>query len=148
MRAGSPAVAARLRDERLRHAGRALEYAVATDPTFRDRYDELGLRRLLNDAVVLMDALAVSVASGDVAHVEHWADMSVPVYRRRRVPLEDLVHLAEGLRRSVESGMTPDEIALADAAIDGAIVVWRRDRRLGGDARKRNPILAAIYKGA
>ena len=35
----------------------------------------------------------------------------------------------------------------ADAAIDEAIKVFRWYRRLAGDARKRNPILAALYKG-
>ena len=35
----------------------------------------------------------------------------------------------------------------ADAALDAAIEVFRFHRRLAGDARKRNPILAAIYKG-
>ena len=35
-----------------------------------------------------------------------------------------------------------------DDALDGAISRWRKDRRLGGDARRRNRILAAIYKGA
>ena len=31
--------------------------------------------------------------------------------------------------------------------IDEAIAVFRWYRRLAGDARKRNPILAALYKG-
>ena len=43
---------------------------------------------------------------------------------------------------------SPVEQALADAALDAGIAVCRRYRRIAGDARKRNPILAFIYKGA
>jgi hypothetical protein len=35
-----------------------------------------------------------------------------------------------------------------DAAIDEAITVFKWHRRLAGDARKRHPLLAFIYKGA
>jgi hypothetical protein len=35
-----------------------------------------------------------------------------------------------------------------DAAIDAAVAALRWHRRLGGDARKRNPVIAFIYKGA
>jgi hypothetical protein len=36
----------------------------------------------------------------------------------------------------------------ADAAIDAAITVYRWNRRLAGDARKRNAFLQLLYKGA
>ena len=39
-------------------------------------------------------------------------------------------------------------MAALDAAIDAAIAVFKWHRRLAGDARKRNPLLAFIYKGA
>ncbi len=147
MRAGFPDAARRLRSERLRLATRALEIAVGADPTLHDRYDEIGLRRLLNDAEVLVDAVGVSLASNDATHVEHWAEVSVPPYRRRHVPMDDLVTLADGLRRALESVLSPDEKVLADMSLDLGIAVWKRARRLGGDARRRNRILAAIYKG-
>lgn len=147
MRAGSPAAAARLVADGSRHATRALEYAIADDPTVRDRYDELGLRRLLNDAEVLLGAVADAVASADPGVTAHWADMAVAPYRRRRIPMDDLVTLAGGLRRSVATSLDPDERSVADEALDRAIAVWRSARRLGGDARRRNRILAAIYKG-
>jgi hypothetical protein len=35
----------------------------------------------------------------------------------------------------------------ADAAIDEAARVYHEYRRLSGDARRKNPILDAIYKG-
>ena len=43
--------------------------------------------------------------------------------------------------------LTTDELVPADAALDDSIVVFRFHRRLAGDARKRNPIIAALYKG-
>jgi hypothetical protein len=147
MRAGFPDAARRLRTDRLRLATRALEVAVDSDPTMRERYDELGLRRLLNDAEVLLDAVGISLASNDPTHLEHWAEISVPPYRRRHIPMDDLVTLAGGIGRALESTLSPDEKAVADASLDLGIRVWKRARRLGGDARRRNRILAAIYKG-
>ena len=44
--------------------------------------------------------------------------------------------------------LSAEEKVPADAALDEAIAVFSWHRRLAGDARKRNPILAAIYKGA
>jgi hypothetical protein len=44
--------------------------------------------------------------------------------------------------------LDPREQATANAALDTAIKVFRWHRRLAGDARKRNRILQAIYKGA
>jgi hypothetical protein len=44
--------------------------------------------------------------------------------------------------------LSADEMPPADAAIDEAIAVFRWYRRLAGDARKRNRILAALYRGA
>ena len=38
-------------------------------------------------------------------------------------------------------------MAAADRALDEAVTVYRWYRRLSGDARKRNPIIDAIYKG-
>ena len=32
-------------------------------------------------------------------------------------------------------------------ALDAAVASWRKTRRLGGDARARNRILHALYKG-
>jgi hypothetical protein len=145
--AGHPAGAARLTADRLRIAGRALEVGLDLDPTLRERYDELGLRRLLNDAAVYLDAIARALATGDPDGAVHWAETSAPVYRRRRVPMDDLVTLGEGLRRATASVLTPEERAAADRAIDAGNARYHALRRLGGDARRRNPILAAIYKG-
>jgi hypothetical protein len=145
--AGYPEGAARLSAARWRLAGRALEVALELDPTMRERYDELGLRRLLNDAAVYLDAIGLALATDEPQHAVHWAETSAPVYRRRRVPMDDLVTLGDGLRRAIESVLTPDERVVAGRALDAANARYHALRRLGGDARRRNRILAAIYKG-
>lgn len=147
VRAGYPDAAARLRAASSRIAARALEAAIAIDPTLTERYDDIGLRRLLRDAEVYLDRIASSVAGDDPYHARHWAEMAHPVYRRRGMPMDDLVTLGEGLRRALESVLSPEERVPAGVAIDEASLVYHRMRRLGGDARKRNRILAAIYKG-
>jgi hypothetical protein len=47
--AGFPDAAARLTRDRRRLGQRTMEIAVDRDPTFNDRYDELGMRKLLRD---------------------------------------------------------------------------------------------------
>jgi hypothetical protein len=148
LQAGFPAGAARLRAERGRLAVRALEIAVSDDPTFRDRYDEAGLRNLLRDAEVFIERLALCVAGNDSHWLKDFADQTATVYRRRRVPMDDVVRLMEGIRASARGVLSEAETVPADAAIDEAIKVFLWYRRLAGDARKRNPILAALYKGA
>jgi hypothetical protein len=145
--AGYPDGATRLRASSARLASRALETAIAADPTFRTRYDEPGLRRLLRDAELYLERVALSVAGDDTYHARHWAEISAPQYRRRHVPMDDLVAIGEGLRRAIESVLAPAERGSADRAIDEANLVFRQMRRIGGDARKRNRLLAAIYKG-
>jgi hypothetical protein len=147
LQAGFPDAAARLRTQRSRLAARALEVAVDEDPTFRDRYDELGLRNLLRDAEVFVDRLALCVAGNDPHWLKEFADMSAPVFRRRKVPMDDVARLLEALRAGARGVLSEAETVPADAAIDEAVKVFRWYRRLAGDARKRNPLVTAIYKG-
>lgn len=147
MTAGFPDGARRLETQQARLAARALEVALTLDPTMRERYDELGLRRLLNDAAVHIGEVALALASNDPGHASRWAEMASPVYRRRRVSMDDLVTLCEGVRRSIAAVLSPDERVVAERALDEASGRYHALRRLGGDTRRRNRILAAIYKG-
>jgi hypothetical protein len=147
LQAGYPDAAARLRTERARLAVRALEVAAAEDPTFRTRYDEHGLRNLLQDAEVLVDRLALCVAGDDVHWLKEFADQSATVLRRRDVPMDDIVRVCEGLRAGARGVLAEDEMAAADRALDEAVKVYRWYRRLSGDARKKNRLIDAIYKG-
>jgi hypothetical protein len=127
---------------------RALEVAIERDPTIRERYRELDLRKLLRDTEPMVDRLAYALDYGDPDGLAAWADWVVPLYRRRQVPMDDLINLSEGLRRAATSVLAPDERPAANVAIDKAIHILQWHRRIAGDARKRNRLLAFIYKGA
>ena len=145
--AGFPDAADRLRTSRGRIAARALDIALADRKGMRERYDELGLRKLLRDAELLVDRLALSVAANDPSPLREYAVWTDIVYRRRRVPMDDLVALCEGIRAASASVLSTAELAPANAALDEAIEVYRWHRRLAGDARKKNAFLQFLYKG-
>jgi hypothetical protein len=147
MTAGFPDAAERLRAAKSRIGSRALEFALDRDPGLRERHDEHALRQLLRDTDIYIECIASSVAADDVAFVRQFADQVAPVYRRRRVPMDDAVTLFEGLRASMAPILAPGEQEVADRAIDAGIKVFRAYRRIGGDARRRNPILAMLYRG-
>jgi len=147
MTAGFPAAADRIRASRARLAVRALEAAVERDPTLRERQGEAGLRHLLRDTDGYLERIALVVASGSPLQVREWAEWVAPVFRRRRVPMDDLIVLSEGVRVAVAAVLSDQERTAADLGIDQAIAVFRWHRGLGGDARKHNRLLWAIYKG-
>jgi hypothetical protein len=140
--------ALRVRDRTSDLAARALAVAIDRDPTFRERYDEVGLRARLHDAEMFADRLAVALATERPDLVAEYADWTVPMYRRKRVPLDDLIALCEGLKATLPGVLSATELASAYEALDGAIAVYRNQRRLAGDARKRNRLIQFIYKGA
>lgn len=146
--AGFPAAAARLRAAGRRVGSRALEIVLAADPTFAERHDELALRRLLRDTEVHLDRLATALAANDPGIVRVWAEQVIPVYRRRKVPMGDLIQLAEGLRQASYAVLAPGERGPVDEATDQAVAVFRRQRRIAGDGRRRNRLLELLYKGA
>lgn len=145
--AGSPDAAARIRVAAPRLAARALTVAFQADPTIRDRYDEAGQRHLLRDAELLSERVALAVAAGDPSPASEYAEWTSIVYRRRAVPMDDLIALCEGLRAAMPSVLAPGELPAAGAALDAAIAVYRWHRRIAGDARRRNRLLQFIYKG-
>lgn len=141
-------VARRIRDNGPQLAARALAVAIDHDPTLRERNDETGLRERLRDAELLAERIATAVAQDDPGVAGEYADWTSPVYRRKRVPLDDLINLCEGLRAAIAGASAPSVADAADAAIDAAIAQFKWHRRLAGDARKRNRLLQLIYKGA
>ena len=145
--AGFPEAADRIRTSLPRLAARALVVAMETDPTIRERYDEAGQRHLLHDAELLGERVALAVAAGNPSPAAEYADWTSSVYRRKRVPMDDLVALCEGLRAALPSVLAPGELPSAAAALDAAIEVYRWHRRLAGDARKKNAFLQFLYKG-
>jgi hypothetical protein len=146
--AGLPPAAARVDAARERLAARALEIAIDRDPSIRGRYDEYALRRLVRDTVVLVDRIVDAMAAGDPSPARDFAEAIPPVYRRRKVPMDDLINLAESIRSAIGNLLAPGDMAPVDAAVTAMVERFRWHRRLAGDARKRNRLLAAIYKGA
>ena len=146
--AGFPDAAARLRTNADRLAARTLAIAMDADPTIRERYDETGQRQLLRDAALLAERIAICVAASNPGPAHDYAEWTAPLYRRRKVPMDDLVALCEGLRAALPSLLAPAELAVASAALDQAIEAYRWHRRLAGDARRKNAFLQFLYKGA
>jgi hypothetical protein len=145
--AGHPDAAARLRASRPALAVRSLEVAVDADPTIRDRYDDTGLRNLLRDAEVFVDRLALCVAGDDAHWLGHFAETSSTVFRRRGVAMVDVIAVLEGLRSAARGVLSTEEMVPAGAALDAAIRVYDRQRRVAGDAGPKNKAVRAIYKG-
>ena len=148
MTAGFPAAAARLVAATDVIGARALGDALESTPGMRERYDEHGLRQLLRDTRVMVERVAKSVASGDPIWTRDWTDWVAPVYRRRGVPMDDVAALMQGVRRAAAALLSEEERVPLNEAVDASIAVLRYHRRFSGDARTRNPILNAIYKGA
>ena len=146
--AGLPPTAARVDAARARLATRALEIAIDRDPTLRERYDEIGLRRLLRDTVALIDRVVDAIADGNPERARVFAEAIPPMYRRRKVPMDDLINLANGVREAIAAVLPVGDMRVVEAAVDAMIEVFRWNRRIAGDARKRNRLLQAIYKGA
>jgi hypothetical protein len=148
LRAGDPASGSALRSGGARFRNRAFAVALDLDPTLADRHAELVRQALLADLEAFVDRLATAIASGDPHAMATFADLVAVRYRKRKIPMDDIVTLCNGLRRAAAAVVEPGTMAAVDAALDEAIAVFTWHRRLAGDARKRNPFLAFIYKGA
>jgi len=147
LHSGYPDGAARLRANSAALAVRALEIAIDANPAMRGRHDEAALRNLLRDTEVFVERLALCVAADDPYFLEQFADQTATIFRRRHVSMDDVIAILEGLRSAARGVLSPAEVAAADAAIDGGVRVFIWYRQIAGDARKKNPILQALYKG-
>ena len=101
LRAGHPVDAAALKAATARVADRALEAAVAADPTLRERYDDVQLRGLLADLRAFVGRLGIAIAADDASVMVGWAENIAVRYRKRVVPMDDVIALCEGLRLAV-----------------------------------------------
>jgi hypothetical protein len=146
--AGDAASAEAVRRDRRRIGERAIGYAADQDPTFHDRYAGTRLDELRLDVDSMVNRLADAVAANHPGGIARWAEMVVPRFRKKAVSMDDLTLLFEGLRRAAPAAVEPDAMASVDAAIDAGIAIFAWHRRIAGDARKRHPLLDAIYKGA
>ena len=122
--------------------------ALDLDPTLRDRHDPVVQQALLADLDAFADKLVVAVSSGDPGAMATFADLVAVRYRKRKIPMADVITLCEGLRRTAVAVVDSDSAPAVDAAIDAAVEGFRWHGRLAGDGRKRHPLIAFIYKGA
>lgn len=148
MSAGDTSAAAALRSGGARLRARALAAALDMNPTMKERHADVVIQALAADLEAFHDRLIVAVSSNDPHAMATFADLVAVRYRKRKIPMDDVISLCEGLRRAAAAVVEPDSVATVDAAIDEAIAVFKWNRRLAGDARKRNPLLAFLYKGA
>jgi hypothetical protein len=103
---------------------------------------------LLRDAVVLIDRVVDAMAANDPEPARAFAEATPPAYRRRKVPMNDLINLCESIRTAIGATLAPTDMGPVDAAVEAMIDRFKWHGRIAGDARKRNRLLQAIYKGA
>ena len=145
--AGRPDAAVRLRTARERLARIALEASLRIDPTFRVRFDDLALRRILRDNDRHIEQLARALETGEERFVTDYGEHIVPIYRRRDIRMNDYVTILGGLREAALSVLPGDDAGPTTQLIDRWIERVRHHRRLAGD-HKGNPIARFIWKGA
>ncbi len=143
-----PPAAARVAAARDRHAGRALEIAIDRDPTIRERHDEHAVRRLLRDTAVLVDRVVDALAAGDPGPARAFADATPPAYRRRKVPMDDLITISRSIRDAIGAVLPTADMDPVDEAVEAMVERFAWHGRIAGDGRKKNRLLQAIYKGA
>jgi hypothetical protein len=114
----------------------------------RTRHDELAIRKLFRDTITIVDRVVESIAADDVEPARSFGEAVPPVYRRRKVPMHDLVTLANAVRAAIGATLPVAQMPEVDAALDAMIERLQWHGRIAGDAKKRNRLIAAIYKGA
>ena len=145
--AGQPAAAERLRANRARLAQIALAATLRDAPRFKQTYDELGLRRFLRDYDRHIEQLARSMETGDPYYTSMYGEWLVPVYRRREVPMKDVIALLGGLREAAATVLTPSENEAALPFFGAWVERLQHHRRLAGDHRG-NSVVRFFWKGA
>jgi hypothetical protein len=145
--AGLPEAAAILRANRERIARVALQETIRLSPGFDERYDEQMLRLMLRDYDRHIEQLARALETGEDGYVVNYGEWLVPIYRRRRVPMNDLTMMLGGLKRAVASVLSPEQNEVAHEMLHQMIVRLMHHRRLPGD-HKGNALIRFFWKGA
>jgi hypothetical protein len=145
--AGHPDAATRLRASRVRLGQIALETTVRNAPRFAASYDELAMRRFLRDYDRHIEQLARGVETGDPYYTAMYGEWLVPVYRRREVPMKDVMALVGGLREAAATVLTPEESEAAQPLFEAWMAKLKHHGRLQGD-HQGNKVVRFFWKGA
>jgi hypothetical protein len=147
MTAGYPEAADKLRRDSLKVAAEALESAMESDSSIGERYDEIGLRRLLRDGELLTERLAMCLSSNETRWLRDFAEWVAPIYRRRGVSLLDLAAICAGIGKAAATRLDAVELEAATRALETATSILVRNSRIAGDRHKRNPLWKWMYRG-
>ncbi len=142
-----PDGATRLSNGHGRLAAEALRASVRRDPSLETRYDALQFRTFLRDCDRHVLQLAQALERGLPGPMVEYVDTIVPVFRRRRVPLEDLGTMLLGTLDAARADLPPAEGDAVSVVVEAALNGLELPRHLPGD-RPRNPILQLLWKGA
>lgn len=145
--AGHPDAAERLRASRVRLGRIALEATVRNAPRFSETYDELAMRRFLRDYDRHIEQLARGVETGDPYYTAMYGEWLVPVYRRRGVPMKDVMALVRGLQEAAATVLTPAENEDAQPLFERWLARLKHHQRLPGD-HTGNKVVRFFWKGA
>jgi hypothetical protein len=145
--AGLPQAAARLRANRDRVAQLALQTTVRDADGFSDRYDDDQLRLFLRDYQSHVEQLAKALETGEDYYVTSYGEWLVPVYRRRKVPMADVMAMLAGLQAASATVLSPDEAKAAEDLIVQWVTTLKNHQRLAGD-HKGNSVIRFFWKGA
>lgn len=125
----------------------AMQNTVRISPGFDERYDDAALRLFLRDMERHVEQLARALETGNSSFVTNYGEWLVPVYRRRRVPMKDVIAQLEGLRQAAATIFSPDENDFARGLFEAWAQRLRHHQRLAGD-HKGNPVVRFFWKGA
>ena len=145
--AGLAAAAARLRANRGRLGRLGLEHTIRLAPGIEDRYDAEALRLFLRDYETHVEQLARALETNDPSFVTNYAEWLVPIYRRRQVPMRDVMALFAGLREAAATVLTPGENEAAAPLFERWADRLKHHGRLPGD-HKGNALIRFFWKGA
>jgi hypothetical protein len=145
--AGLPDAAQRLRSNSERLGRMALENTLRDAPDLGGRYDEERLRLFLRDYERHIEQLARSLETGDDNYVVGYGESLVPIYRRRHVPMRDVIALLTGLREAAATVLSPEESEVAAGVFERWTERFRHHSRLPGD-HKGNALIRFFWKGA
>ncbi len=143
----SPAAADALRRDESRLVPRALESALARDPSLRDRYDDRTLAVFLRDEREHLAELVRSLDTGEDRWLVSYVMQLVPVMRRRHVPMRDFATLLLGLRDAAIAVLAPEDADRVTRVTERAIAELDRPRHLPGE-RRRGRLASILWKAS